>query len=65
MLTFRGQGIGRTMVKYAMEHLEMSLVYQWVLKTRDAHRVYAKLGFGPIQDPEKWMVIQRPRRDHL
>jgi GNAT superfamily N-acetyltransferase len=61
--TFRGQGIGRAMVKFAMEHPEISSVYQWVLKTRDAHGVYAKLGFGPIQDPEKWMVIYRPRKN--
>lgn len=59
----RGQGIGRSMVKYAMEHPEMSSVYQWVLKTKDAHGVYAKLGFGPIQDQEKWMVIQGTRSD--
>jgi GNAT superfamily N-acetyltransferase len=57
----RGHGIGRAMVKYAMDQPEMSLVYQWVLKTRDAHGVYAKLGFGPITDPERWMVVQRPR----
>jgi GNAT superfamily N-acetyltransferase len=59
----RGKGIGRAMVRFAMEHPEMSRVYQWVLKTKDAHGVYAKLGFGPIQDPERWMVVQRPRRD--
>ena len=59
----RGEGIGKAMVKYAMDHPEMSLVYQWVLKTKDAHGVYAKLGFGSIQDPERWMVIQRPRSD--
>jgi ribosomal protein S18 acetylase RimI-like enzyme len=57
----RGQGIGRAMVRYAMEHPEMLSVYQWVLKTRDAHGVYAKLGFQAINDPERWMVIQRPR----
>ena len=59
----RGLGIGRSMVKFAMEHPEMSLVYQWVLKTKDAHGVYAKLGFGLIQDQEKWMVIQGTRSD--
>jgi len=60
---FRKQGIGSAMVKYAMEHPEMSLVYQWVLKTKDAHGVYAKLGFGPINDPERWMIIRGQRGD--
>jgi GNAT superfamily N-acetyltransferase len=59
----RGKGIGRAMVKYAMNHPEMSLVYQWVLKTKDAHGVYAKLGFETMNDPERWMAIQRPRSD--
>jgi GNAT superfamily N-acetyltransferase len=60
---WRKQGIGTAMVKYAMEHQEMSLVYLWLLRTRDAHGVYAQLGFGPLADPDRWMVIQNPRGD--
>ena len=59
----RGQGVGRAMVKYAMNHPEMALVYQWVLKTKDAQGVYAKLGFEPMNDLERWMAIQKPRSD--
>jgi GNAT superfamily N-acetyltransferase len=60
---WRRQGIGKAMVKYAMEHQEMSLVYMWLLRTRDAHGVYAQLGFGPLANPDQWMVIQNPRGD--
>lgn len=61
--TWRKQGIGTAMVKYAMEHPEMSLIYQWLLRTRDAHGVYAQLGFGPLANPDQWMIIQNPRED--
>ncbi len=61
--TWRKQGIGTAMVRYAMEHPEMELVYQWLLRTRDAHGVYARLGFGPLANPDQWMIIQNPRED--
>lgn len=65
--SLRKQGIGSAMVKYAMEYPEMSLVYHWLLRTRDAHGVYAQFGFGPLENPDQWMVIQRPReaRSHF
>ena len=59
----RRQGIGRRMVKFAMESREMSLVYQWLLVTRDAHGVYAKVGFLPLDNPGDWMMVKKPRSD--
>ena len=32
-------------------------VPRFVLATRDAHGVYAKLGFTPLRVPETWMEI--------
>jgi len=61
--TWRRQGIGTAMVRYAMEHPEMSLVYQWLLRTRDAHGVYARLGFVPLASPDQWLIIQGTRED--
>jgi GNAT superfamily N-acetyltransferase len=60
----RRQGIGRSMVRYAVTHPDLRHVYQWLLKTSDAHGVYGKCGFSPIDDPERWMGImkQRPER---
>jgi len=57
----RGQGIGRAMVRFAMDAPEMSMIYQWLLRTRDAHGVYARLGFMPLDHSENWMIIQKPR----
>ncbi len=59
----RRQGIGRRMVRFAMEAEDLSWVHQWLLRSRDARGVYAPLGFGPLDDPERWMIIQSPRGD--
>ena len=59
----RKQGIGATMVRFAMETKDMSLVYQWLLRTSDAQGVYAKLGFGPLENPQEWMTVRKPRGD--
>ena len=60
----RHHGIGQAMVRFAISHPELKDVYQWILKTSDAHGVYGKCGFEPLNDTEKWMGIirQRPER---
>ena len=61
----RGMGIGRSMVKHALEHPDFATVTTWTLATRDAHGVYAPLGFLPISDPVSrpadWMVLRRAK----
>lgn len=59
----RRQGIGRRMVKFALEHKELCDVYQWLLVTKDAHGVYGKVGFKPLEKPESWMMIRKDRPD--
>jgi GNAT superfamily N-acetyltransferase len=58
----RGRGLGRAMVKYALDHPEFAAVRTWALLTRDAHKVYAPLGFRPVTDPvsrpNDWMVLR-------
>jgi GNAT superfamily N-acetyltransferase len=59
----RGSGIGRAMVRYFLDHPEFATVRTWTLATRDAHTVYAPLGFLPVVDPvsrpDDWMVLRR------
>ncbi len=59
----RRQGLGQKMVGFALSHPELKDVYQWFLRTKDAHGVYQKLGFEPLKNPEKWMSIIKPRPD--
>ena len=57
----RGRGVGRALVRFALAHPSLRLVYQWTLATADAHEVYAALGFTPPEHPERYMVLSRPR----
>ncbi|MCC2977732.1 GNAT family N-acetyltransferase [Sphingomonas sp. PL-96] len=55
----RGQGIGRAMVAHLTGLPELAGLRRWMLVTRDAHGVYAPLGFAPINDVADYM-IHRP-----
>lgn len=57
----RKKGIGRSMVRFALNHPELKDVYLWLLITKDAHDVYKSLGFQPLQEAYKWMSIIKPR----
>ena len=54
---WRGRGIARWLVGAVVEHLQGLGVPRIVLTTRDAHAVYAALGFGPLRVPQTWMEI--------
>lgn len=53
----RGQGIGKTMVRFALEHPDHQGLRRWILATRDAHPIYASCGFELLPNPEKWMIL--------
>ena len=59
---WRGHGLGRALVGAMLEHPALSGVATWTLSTRDAHGLYASFGFAPQPDPQKQMVLQRPRK---
>jgi GNAT superfamily N-acetyltransferase len=52
----RGKGIARAMVRYAQDHPDHLELRRWILATRDAHDVYAGVGFELIPNPERWMI---------
>jgi GNAT superfamily N-acetyltransferase len=54
----RGGGLGRAMVGTLRAHPELQGLRRWLLGTRDAHGVYAALGFEPIAAPERLMEIR-------
>jgi GNAT superfamily N-acetyltransferase len=58
---FRSQGLGRALVRFAVEHPELAPVYTWLLGTHDAHEVYRPVGFRELPRPERWMLLERPR----
>ena len=56
----RGQGVGRRMVRWFVEHPELRDMRRMGLVTLDAHGVYATLGFHPLLRPERYMERLAP-----
>ena len=52
---YRGKGLGHFLVGSVMAHPRLQGLRRWMLSTRDAHGIYAKYGFGPV-DPESLMT---------
>ncbi|MCQ0022034.1 GNAT family N-acetyltransferase [Streptomyces somaliensis DSM 40738] len=57
----RGGGLGTALVAAVRDHLAPYGVNRVALATRDAHGVYGKAGFTPLEDPREWMTLD-PRR---
>lgn len=55
----RGKGLGVALTRYALEHPKFSTVGHWLLATKDAQRVYEKVGFGPLEEVETYMRLLR------
>ncbi|NML53512.1 GNAT family N-acetyltransferase [Streptomyces sp. R302] len=53
----RGTGLGTALVAAALDHMEAYGLRRTLLSTADAHGVYAKLGFTPLENPDKWMAL--------
>ena len=52
---FQGQGIGKALVRAMVDHPQLKEL-QLVLRTRDAHGLYAQFGFNTIPGPENTMA---------
>ncbi|QDY77499.1 GNAT family N-acetyltransferase [Streptomyces qinzhouensis] len=55
----RGRGLGSALIAVLRDEIAALGVYRIMLATGDAHEVYAKAGFGPLEDPGKWMILGR------
>ena len=58
--SWRGQGLGRWLMDCVMAHSELQGLRRWVLVTRDAHALYAPLGFRALANPAGYMELHRP-----
>jgi predicted N-acetyltransferase YhbS len=52
----RGEGVGTTLLEAVSAELAGLRVRRAVLATADAHDVYARFGFTPLADADRWMV---------
>jgi GNAT superfamily N-acetyltransferase len=53
----RGKGLGTGLAAAVCDHLAPYGLRRILLATADAHEVYAKLGFAPLEKPEMWMAL--------
>lgn len=56
----RGQGTGRAMVRWFLDHPDYATVRRFALTTFDAHGVYEGLGFHALKRPERLMERLSP-----
>lgn len=66
---WRGMGIGTWLVQTLVEELRRRSVPRFLLSTRDAHGVYQKVGFTPLDVVDLWMEMDdrknRPRAEDV
>jgi GNAT superfamily N-acetyltransferase len=56
----RGQGLGRRMVRWFVEHPDFAGIRRIALATADAHGVYQALGFEQLARPDRFMERLSP-----
>jgi GNAT superfamily N-acetyltransferase len=56
----RGLGLGTWLMQSIQSHPQLQGLRRWMLGTRDAHRLYAKVGFRPLAHPEIFMEVHDP-----
>ena len=59
----RGRGVGELLVRGVVEALAPLQLKRMLLATKDAHGLYAKLGFAPLEEPDRWMLLPHPGND--
>jgi len=59
----RGRGIAKGLVRAILSHPDLQTLTVFLLRTRDAHGLYAQFGFGSVPRPDELMSLTatRPR----
>lgn len=52
---YRGRGLATQMIQFCLNHPELQNLRQWLLLTKDAHRLYQKFGFERVKNTERFM----------
>jgi len=57
----RGRGLAKLMMEAVLAHPELQGLRRLLLATKDAHGLYEKFGFRPLENPDRFLEIFRPR----
>jgi len=52
---YRGKGLSKILMDEILNHPKLKNVKSWMLATKDAHELYKKYGFKPLEEPNKYM----------
>ena len=52
----RGRGLGKQLIEAILAHPELQVMGRWLLGTADAHDLYSRFGFEPLQRTERFMA---------
>jgi GNAT superfamily N-acetyltransferase len=59
----RGRHLGVWLMESVLSHPDLQDLRQWMLGTADAHGLYARFGFEPPDNPNRYLRIRREERD--
>lgn len=59
---YRGKGYSKKLLQTILSLPELINMRRWILATKDAHNLYSKFGFQPLNGPERFMEILSPPR---
>ena len=54
---YRGLGLSKWLMEVIMSHPDLQGLRRMMLATRDAHGLYKKFGFTPLNNTDRWMQI--------
>jgi GNAT superfamily N-acetyltransferase len=57
---YRGRKLSRWLMEVISGHPRLERLRRWILVTRDAHGLYSKVGFTPLQNPSFFMERHNP-----
>ena len=55
----RGRGVGKVLMRAVLSHPDLAGLKLILLRTRDAHGLYAQFGFETVTGPAELMVLAR------
>jgi len=57
---YRGLGLSKWLMEVIMSYPDLQGLRRMMLATRDAHELYKKFGFTPLNNVDRWMHIHNP-----
>jgi len=57
---YRGRGLSKWLMQVIMSHPDLQGLRRMLLATRDAHELYKKFGFTPLNNVDRWLHVHDP-----